>query len=73
VVPGSGHPQMTPVASQSSRDRRRYTPWITVAPGDTMRVWDEDVKLIEHYMKIQHTPIEWEANKDELRVTAEGQ
>ncbi len=43
--------------------------WITIAPGDTLRIVDEDEKLIDRYVATQHAPIAWEANAEDVRVT----
>jgi uncharacterized LabA/DUF88 family protein len=36
-----------------------FSLWITVALGDTLRIVDENEKLIERYVAAQHAPIEW--------------
>jgi len=81
---GGPHGELTRVGSVAGREaelrwvelssgQKQYSLWITVKPGDTLRVWDEDEKLIERYMAAQHAPIEWAAHAGEIRVTSQGQ
>jgi uncharacterized LabA/DUF88 family protein len=46
--------------------------WITIEPGDTLRIRDDDEKLIERYVAIQHAPIQWELRGDEVRIAGSG-
>jgi len=43
--------------------------WITLSPGDTICIRDQDETLIEKYVATQHAPIQWEADASELRIT----
>jgi len=52
--------------------RETFSLWITVEPGDTLKVMDDDAKLIERYVATQHAPIAWEASADDIRVTGAG-
>jgi uncharacterized LabA/DUF88 family protein len=46
-----------------------FNVWITVGPGDTLRIYDANENLLERYVESQHGPIEWKVAAEELRVT----
>ena len=37
--------------------------------GYTVRIYDEDLNLVERYVATQYAPIEWEYRADEVRST----
>jgi uncharacterized LabA/DUF88 family protein len=41
-----------------------YNLWIEMGRGYTVRIYDEDLKLVEHYVATQYGPIEWEHQAD---------
>lgn len=43
--------------------------WITLAPGDMLCIRDEDEKLIERYVAIQHGPIEWQYRAEDIHFS----
>ena len=44
-----------------------FSLWITLEPGDTLCIRDDDENLIERYVAVQHAPIKWEFGEQELR------
>jgi uncharacterized LabA/DUF88 family protein len=56
---------------QGVRSDALYNLWITISPGDTIRVLAGNVELLERYVEIQYGPIVWEANAGEIIVTGE--
>jgi uncharacterized LabA/DUF88 family protein len=45
------------------------TLWITIEPGDSIHISDEDEGLIERYVEAQYGPIEWKYNAGEIHVS----
>jgi uncharacterized LabA/DUF88 family protein len=48
--------------------RDRFSLWITLEPGHTLRIWDGDENLIERYVAVQYAPIEWAGGGKEVRI-----
>lgn len=46
---------------------------ITVSPGDTLCIRDEDKNLIERYVATQYAPIEWDHKAEEVRNRGTGE
>ncbi len=52
--------------------RTRSNLWITIEPGHTIRVYDEDEDLIQRFVAAQYGAIEWEAEGHEVHVARQG-
>jgi len=58
--------------TQSHSGETRFYLWIPLRELESNMVYDEDSELIERYVTVQHGPIQWEANADDVRVTGAG-
>ncbi len=56
-----------------SPGRNQFNLWIVVSPGDTLRIYDEDEKLLERYVATQYGPIQWQHSADGIRVTGQAE
>jgi uncharacterized LabA/DUF88 family protein len=50
-------------------EKSYYNLWIEMSRGYTVRIYDEDLNLVERYVATQYAPIEWEYRADEVRST----